>query len=216
MKNTILLLAFAIFGLTGQAQNSGKSFDQFSVEAAYGLSVPLNYVSSKLSDGNYTSTSHIDLGVRYMFNSQWGVKGAAAFDNYNEKDNDDFGVKATRFNLEAVYNLGRVMGLVNSSNESVGLLAHSGFGITTNKSLYNDTTEHTGNYILGLTPIFRITDGFSLTADASYLYNYKQHFTFDGVPFANPGVDYESTSLFSFTVGAVFYIGGQTKHADWY
>jgi len=220
MKNKILLFVLVIFGFAGQAQRYGKSYNQFSIEAAYGISIPLNYVSSNNSAGNYISTTHFDVGLRYMFTKELGVKGEMSFDNYD--GDDDYGMKTTRLDAQVYYNLGQSMGLVYATNETVGMLAHTGFGVSFNKSSFFGSAEHTGNFIIGLTPIFKITDKIALSTDFSYGLNFKQHVYYDGVPFNKPPemysspLVYKNAGQFNITIGAIFYLGSERNHADWY
>ena len=48
-----------------------KPYNQFSLEADYGISIPMMIVSDVSSD-NFISPTHFAAGVRYMFNQQWG------------------------------------------------------------------------------------------------------------------------------------------------
>jgi OOP family OmpA-OmpF porin len=114
---------------------------------------------------------------------------------------------------QAQYNLGRKMGLVLATNQKVGLYLHTGFGLTLNKSIYkNDFQDETINYIIGVTPLFKITDGIALSTDLSYILNYKQDHYFDGVLMGEKN----TTGQLTFSIGAVFYLGTARTHADWY
>ncbi len=208
MKNKILLFAFAIIGFTSQAQIEHK----ITFEASYGMSVPLSFIS--LTDGNFNSTSHFDGGIRYMFNNNWGIKGEMAYDKYTGKA-ANYGMIAFVQDVQMHYNLGRYTGLSDATNGIVGLYAHSGFGVATDRSLYNHAIEYSGTYILGLSPIFKICDHFALSTDISYKLNMKQHIRYDGTFFVVPTVTNQTTSQVSFSIGGIYYIRSAKAHADW-
>lgn len=209
MKNTILLFAFAIIGFTGQAQIA----DNLTFEASYGMSVPLNFISN-VSNENFNSTSHFDGGIRYMFTRNLGAKGELAYDKYAGKD-ANYGMKTVMVDAQLYYNLGRLAGLLYVTNETVGLYAHAGFGVTSNKSVNNGMTDHAGAYIMGLSPLFKLSDHFALSTDISYKLSIKQHIRFDGTFFADPTVTNHDASQFSVSIGAIYYLGSAKSHSDW-
>lgn len=209
MKKTILLFTFVILSFTVQAQIA----DNITFEASYGMSVPLNFVST-ISNENFNSTSHFDGGLRYMFTRNLGVKGELAYDKYTSKD-PNYGMKTILVDAQLYYNLGRLAGLLYSTNETVGLYAHAGFGIASNKSLYNNMTDHAGAYIMGLSPVFKLSDSFALSTDISYKLSIKQHIRFDGTFFVDPTVTNHDASQFSVSIGAIYYLRGAKNNSDW-
>jgi OOP family OmpA-OmpF porin len=212
MKNKIALIALVIIGFTSHAQGLDGNFNQLSLEGAYGMSIPLNYASSPLTNDNFKSVTHFDAGIRYMLNQDWGIKGTLAFDKFTGSD-ANFGLKSFRMDAQAHYNLGRAMRLVIATRQTVGLFVHSGFGVTLNTSIYkNDFQDETMNYIIGITPLFKITEGIALSTDLSYILNYKQDHYFDGVLMGGKN----TTGQMTFSIGAVFYLGTVRIHADWY
>jgi hypothetical protein len=209
MKNTILLFVFTIIGSTSQAQIA----DDLTFEAAYGMSVPLNFVS-KFSNENFNSTSHFEGGIRYMFSSDFGVKGVLAYDAFSGTDTN-YGIKSIMADAQLYFNLGRVVGLLYFTDETVGLYAHAGFGVTSNKSLNNGFTEHSGVCSMGLSPLFKLSDAFALSTDISYQLNIKQHMRFDGTFFEIPTVTNHNMSQFTLSIGGIYYFGGAKYHSDW-
>ena len=210
MKIKFIILFVLIIGFKGIGQN----FNRFSMEGAYNISVPFTANIVSATDGNYNSYNGFNFGLRYMFNQKWGVKGEIAYNGYHG-DNDK-GTNFLRLDAQAFYNLGYLLALSRSSNDKLGLLVHSGFGASQIKSLYANTTEHTGNFLLGVTPLYRISNQIALSGDISYIINFKQHDHFDGVPFQPVGVTYEMGQSINFAFGLVVYLGEKKKHADWY
>ncbi|WP_396172168.1 hypothetical protein [Flavobacterium sp.] len=211
MKKLIQCIAFLSF-ISVNAQGF-RSFNQFSVEAVYGMSIPVSTVS-EISDDSYSSTAHFGFGVRYMFNEDWGVKGQLAIDQFRG-DIEETGTDFVGVDLQAYYNLGRLLEIPLMTRERVGLLAHSGFGVGYSKSIQEDLRERVGQYMVGLTPIFGVSDVVTVTLDFTYTFNFRQHFNFDG-EFAKPDRDYTTGGFFTPSLGIVIYLGSERRHADWY
>lgn len=214
MKKILLIITIILFSSEGFAQAAEDNYNKITLEMSYGLSIPFgaSKVSASPDPGSFVSFSNINLGARYMFNVDWGVKGELGIVDYH---GNGIGTNMFRMNAQAYYNLGRLTGLLSSTNEKVGLLAHSGFGVTWSKSLYNNEREHMGNYIIGLSPIFKLNKQFTLSSDFSYAANFKQHFHFDGVPFNPAGVEYKTGNQFAITVGLIYHLGNKDLNADW-
>lgn len=210
MKNKFIVLFVLMIGYNGIGQN----FDRLSIEGAYNISVPFSASVVSAGDGNYNSYNGFNLGIRYMFNQKWGVKAEVAYNGYHGDKNQ--GTDFLRLDAQAFYNLGYLLDLPRSTNDKFGLLVHSGFGVSQIKSLYANTTEHTGNFLLGVTPLFRLSDQLTLSGDISYITNFKQHDHFDGVPFDTLTGAYKVGHSINFAFGFVFYLGENKKHADWY
>lgn len=210
MKKLIQILVCLSF-VAVNAQ--GKRYNQFSVEAAYGFSLPVNTVSD-VSDDSYSSTSHFAFGVRYMFNQDWGIKGQLSIEQYRG-DIEDTGTNFGGLDLQAYYNLGNLFDLTYATDERMGLLVHSGFGVGTLKSLQVDIRERVGQITAGVSPRIRINDVANIMLDFSYTLNVRQHFNFDGT-YAQADRDYATGSYFNASIGLVINLGSERRHADWY
>ena len=210
MKKLIQCIAFLSF-ISLNAQGF-RNYNQFSAEAAYGMSLPVSTVSL-VSDDSYSSTTHFGFGVRYMFNKDWGIKGQFAIDQF-KGDIDETGTYFVGVNLQAYYNLGRLLEIPLMTRERFGLLTHSGFGLGYSKSIQLDIREWVGQYMIGLTPIIRASDVVSVMLDFTYTFNFRQHFNFDG-EFAEPDKDFTTGSFFTPSLGVVIYLGSERGHADW-
>lgn len=215
MKHFFIILTSILLGgsATVHAQKKFLPYNRLSLEMEYGLSVPTTIVS-QVGDQRFVSPIHLGVGGRYMFNQKWGVKGNLVYDEF--KESADLGTRFIRMDAQAHFNLGRDMGITYGSGERVGLYAHSGLGLTFAKSYYNDSTEHNINLLIGLSPLFRISNKFAILTDVTYNFNFRQHFSFDGIPFDPPTVEYKTGGQFTFSVGAVIYLGDEERHADWY
>ncbi len=212
MKSIFHLLLCVLCSQAIEAQKNNP-YNHLSIEGGYGVSIPLRIVS-EISDKSFVSVSHINFGARYMFNQKWGVKGQLAFDSFAESD--DFGTRFFRMDAQVYYNLGLLLELPYTTNNILGLFVHSGVGVSFARSLFNDSQEHNGNIIIGLTPQFRLTDKMALPITVTYTHNIKQHFSFDGVPFDPPTIAYRNGGYLTLSVGLVIYLGEERMHADWY
>lgn len=190
-----------------------KNYNQFSVEAAYGLSLPVTTIS-EISDDSYSSTAHFAIGARYMFNQDWGIKGQFSIDQFRG-DIEDTGTDFVGVDLQAYYNLGRLLDIPLATQERIGLMAHSGFGVGYSKSVQLDKRERVGQYIIGLSPRYRFNDVASLMLDFTYVFNFRQHFNFDG-EYAEPNQDFTTGGYFTPSIGLIISLGEQRRHADWY
>ncbi len=213
MKKIVITLAFAL-GLThvnAQTQ-TGNNFNKWSVELGGGFTKAQRPFSAGYS--NETPSPWVgEFGVRYMFNNKFGLKADFGYNSFTNKDNSlDFDSKYYRVDLQAVANLGRIMNF-ETWTKTIGLLAHTGFGVAQleNKDLH--VKDRMGNFIAGVTGQIRLTDRIALTGDFTTIVNASQDYTFDcGCPVESRGFN---GVLFNGTVGVNVYLGKNTKHADW-
>jgi outer membrane protein OmpA-like peptidoglycan-associated protein len=218
MKKILLTLVFA-FGLTTlSAQNETVAakttdFNQWSIELSGGFNKPQRPMTS----GYYTtvvSPYTVDLGVRYMFNNKFGLKGDFGYNSFTEEEGSmPFDTKYYRADLQGVANLGRIMNFETWTN-TFGLLAHAGFGLSFLER--KDPTylkDRMGNFMIGVTGQIKLTDRIVLTGDFTTISNTKQNFAFDGA--SNNTIRGFNGSLFTGTAGITVYLGKNAKHADW-
>ncbi|KUJ61159.1 flagellar motor protein MotB [Flavobacteriaceae bacterium CRH] len=214
MKKNVIILAFALGLMHANAQtetNASKNYNKWSVEVAGGLSYSQRPMSEGIS-ADIPKSYVADLGVRYMFNNKFGLKADVGYNNFmNNGPAADFGSQYYRADLQGVANLGHIMDFQSFTN-TVGLLAHAGFGVgrvVSNK----DFMDKTANFIAGVTGQIRLSNRLALTGDFSTIYNALQDHTFDGQSLT--GTRGVSGLVFNATAGLQIYLGKNTKHADW-
>jgi OmpA-OmpF porin, OOP family len=224
MKKFVLLLLLqgVAISLFGQ-----KDFNQWSIEVNGGF----NKSMGPLSPGYFSPTlnmGHGDLGLRYMFNEKFGVKGDLGFGTFNEfkGKSPEFTTNYLRADIQMVWNIGRMMNFEHI-NRNLGLLMHfgSGFGrMNFEQTVFNQEADYVYNIISGITGQYKLSNRISLTGDITYIHNGRQTYTFDGnkyntlvqpVPPTNPFV-HAVGGWWTGTLGLNFYIGKQEQHADWY
>ncbi|MFC3879193.1 OmpA family protein [Algoriphagus namhaensis] len=223
MKKLILstIMAAAIsFGANAQ-----KEFDRWSLELNGGFNKPM----APLTPGFLSPTlnlGHVDFGVRYMFNEKFGAKLDYGFGSFKEAGGDSqspsFDTKYTRFNLQGVINLGRVLNF-ESFSRSFGMLFHAGGGIGTvnpEENLYNDFTDDVYQIMFGITPQIKLSKNIALVGDISTILNGRQTVSFDGASVIRPSQDNgffgANGTWWTGTLGLNFYLGGAEEHADWF
>ena len=189
-------------------------FNQFSMEAGAGYVLAGNPYSEAYNS-NFSGFRHIDLGVRYMINENYGVRLTYANDRFLQSNGSKVGISYNRIGVDGIYNLGRLIDLAYASNENVGLLGHAGVGYTMAKPLGESVTDRIGTISLGLTPQFKLGENTVFYVDLSSNINVKQHRGFDG------GNVYENRkatlgSFYNLSFGLMIYLGQNRYHADWY
>jgi len=214
-----------------------KDYNSFSVEANVGQNKPGDvfapgyYTAEETNYFNFSAVNHFDLGFRYMLNEKFGLKLDGAYDLISPESGNgslDFESKQYRIGLQGVVNLRNVLDF-HTWTKRIGLLAHAGVQVSrfdpTYRILSNgvrqdiDLSEDNGGIMIGLTPQFKIHRRVVLTGDFTYLYNTRQHYTWDGL--ANgTGINNNSNNLKSnmvnFSLGLTFYFGKHEEHADFY
>lgn len=218
MKKIVTILALSL-GLTNlQAQTETKknenSYNKWSIEVAGGLNKPQRPFSAKQYYTDIPSPFVVDLGARYMLNNKFGLKADIGYDSFTDgKNSASFKSNYYRADLQAVANLGRIMNF-ETWTKTIGLLGHTGFGMSVLESKNMTFNDKMVNFIAGATAQVRLTDRLVLTGDFSTILNASQDATFDGV-YRNNDERGFSGIIFNGTVGLNVYLGKNTKHADW-
>lgn len=211
----MITIVFAVVGITVSAQNektenSSADYNKWSIELAGGFNKPQNYVTPGYSFSTISPYT-IDLGVRYMFNTKFGLKADAGYNNLSEKDGTaPFESRYYRANLQGVANLGRIMNFETWTN-AIGLLGHAGAGLGMIRGSLPDS--YVGNVMAGLTGQIKLSNRFAITADATTILNVRQSVNFDSKSSVNAGGF--GPIFFNGTVGLTYYLGKNQKHADW-
>ncbi len=187
-----------------------KKYNQFSVEVNLGGTLPLRPATVDKSE--FVGLPQVGLGARYMLNRNFGLRGGYGYDRFGDQT---AGLSMHRLGLEAVVNLGNVVGFPHQWRKSIGLLVHSGIGAGTATPLQGGSVEHIGNFLVGLTPQIKLSNRFSLVGDLSFTTNFKQHYGYNGLSL-QAGESGETGGMLSASIGIQIYLGKEYHHADWY
>jgi len=214
---SLLLLSFAAgaqnMATTSTKPNVDQEYNKWSIELNGGVNKP----TRTITPGYATETAnffHGDLGVRYMFNPKFGLKLDVGYDQFKEKKNTpDFESRYVRASLQGVVNVGRALNFETWTN-TFGLLAHGGFGVA---QISTETgfggQDYMAHGIAGLTGQIKLSNRVALTGDLTGIVNGRQNWNFDGMGNTTTG-SFDGV-LLNASVGLTFYLGKQTKHADW-
>ena len=182
---------------TLKVQEIKKSNGSLALETIYGLGIPLSTVS-EISNDAFVSKAHFGAGLRYMFNQYWGLKTQVSINQF--RGNDGLGTDFVGGDLQMVYNLGEGLSIPDATNQLVEVYVHSGLGAGYSKSIPQNRRERVGQYLVGISPRFCVSNTAAILFDFSYVYNFKQHFYFDGT-YANENGSYTTGSYLILAVG---------------
>lgn len=214
---SLLLLSFAAgaqnMATTSTTPSVDQEYNKWSIELNGGVNKP----TRAMTPGYATESAnffHGDLGVRYMFNPKFGLKLDVGYDQFKEKKNTpDFESRYVRASLQGVVNVGRALNFETWTN-TIGILAHGGFGVS---QISTETgfggQDYMAHGIAGLTGQIKLSNRVALTGDLTGIVNGRQNWNFDGMGNTTAG-SFDGV-LLNASVGLTFYLGKQTKHADW-
>lgn len=223
--NFKLLIVFLFCFVATRAQQTTDNMNKWSIDANIGATNAIKpYAPSYWS--NSIGLFHTNLGARYMFNNSFGIKLDVGFDRIK---NDEFGDngKSNEFNsqyirssFQLIANMGRFMHFEDFAPR-FGLFIHGGAGYSTNKNadgpLFGNwdspDKDNMVNFIVGLTPQFKLNSKMSINADVAFVNHIYQQRTWDLTqPVTRRGFDGLMANL---TVGISYYLGSKQEHADW-
>lgn len=217
MKKIVLpLLLFTAYFLSAQEQQEkNDDFNQWSVEVAGGFNKPTNPFANEYRT-NILSFGQASIGARYMFNNRFGLKLDFGYNSISEGKNSlPFKSDYLRGSLQGVANVGSILKFDTWTN-TIGLLLHAGGGYSqlhANEPINRANRDGMANFIVGITPQFKLGNRVALTTDVSMIGHDNQEWTWDGTEGRKKrGFD---GAIFNVSAGLTFYLGKNEKHADW-
>lgn len=177
--------------------------------------------------------NHYGLGLRYMFNSKFGVKGRFAYDdikNLNGSESLQFKLQHYQFSFEGVVNAIKLFDLQDNARR-MGLIFHFGIQASQMSPLSNQGSdgsggpggdinvnkgkkELNGGLVVGFTPSVRVLNNLSLFLDIAINSNIRQHFNWDGAAYSERNNNLTG-SLFTTSFGLSYSFGKAKIHGDW-
>ena len=209
MKKTFVFL-FAIVTFSLSAQN----FNKWSLDVGGGFhDIPFGL--SPGSDINHPDLWQANIGIRKMFNENFGVRLGFGMNKIKGKSTNPFEANFSRVSLEGVANAGNYLNFQNWTKR-FNLLLHAGvgFGQLDNVTPLNANNDSSFHLIFGFTPQYRISNRLSLFLDYSILTNYNQSRTFNGATVA--GFKDTQATILNTSIGVNFAIGKYKRHADFW
>ncbi|NCA21897.1 MAG: hypothetical protein EBS86_12265, partial [Crocinitomicaceae bacterium] len=200
-----------------------QDFNKWSIGLNVGAHDGIRYSGFGIT--RIAALHHFSINGRYMHSNRFGWRFSSGFD-YFKWINQDNPTKYTRFNLEMVFNFTDVLHY-DDFTKKFGLQAHVGFGyarmwnkigIITNPNypplIENGPVDNMINGIIGLTPLFKLNEKINLNLDVAYMFHLRQDKTFDFRKNV-PSIGGFLGSFFNLSLGATYYIGKKSQHADW-
>lgn len=242
MKKSLLVLSFGAFVFTqAQAQNDEFNkestqdlYNRWTIEAGVGQSKGVRPYTQGFYSSNANSVlgtvdlNSYQLGVRYMFTPRLGVRlrgNYDMFENNTDTDSQIFKTNQIRFDAEAVINMTRVLNAEEAFGR-FGLLVHGGLSYSRLKADYDAPYHPIGGpsnygfdednlgFVIGVTPQFRILDRLAVFLDVTSIFNFRQHFAWDG-HYSAPNNNLQGQML-NASLGLSYGFGqGQPLHGDW-
>lgn len=169
-----------------------KSFiDQVSVEAGAGYNRSVSS-DNKVSENNFAGFRSFYFGTNYEFTNLLGLRLTYSNNSFKDKEISSMGLTYHKFMAEATFNIIESIEMVRSPFEVV---AHAGAGISLGKSKLDPLVDKMGTFQMGVMPQYSITKNISIHADAAYILNLRQNYSYDGTFLDG---DY---SMFNFLLG---------------
>jgi OOP family OmpA-OmpF porin len=222
IKMKILYFLVSLVCFQTSFSQVGIKNNKLSLDYNLGSTNPISNLSPSYY-ANYLGLLHTDIGARYMLTNRFGFKADLGFDRFK---NDEFKVYSNslkfnsqlyRINIQAVSNIGKVLQFVDWT-EKFGLIAHTGFGFsvlrgdTTINSTGKKTMDNAFNFVVGLSPQFKITDRIATNIDISFVSVINPRYNFD---FKNSALSSYGT-VANISAGVSYYFGKEKSHVDWY
>lgn len=224
------LLLFLFFVQSNAQEENGKTsknpFNKWSVEVFAGQNKAVRpftdgYFSSNPSNFfSFSGVNYFEIAVRKMLTDRFGMKLGISYNEFKNLKNSGslpFNSKSYLVSIQAVANLGRVLQF-ESFTSKIGLLAHAGIQaskFTSNTKTSNvSNSEMNGGLIVGVTPVFKLSDCLAINADFTTVSNIRQHLNWDGA--ATSESSNLAGLLYETSIGITYYLGKNKVHADWY
>lgn len=213
MKLQLLIVAILLFTYTKTTAQDSDKFNTVAIEVGAGLQVPFS-PNNFISRSKYISLGHAEIGLRYMFNRNVGLKINYANNRFRNIDNNEEGVNFNKIGLDAYYNLGRLI-LPYYIHDKATVFAHTGVGYTRASPLNETFSEQIGSFNIGFRPQVKLTNQFAAYIDGTINMNFKQHYSYSGQLISQAFED-NTGSFATLSIGVIFYPGNKRNHADWY
>lgn len=218
MKRILLLLSFlSVFQLYSQ------DFNKWAVGLNLGAHDGIHYAGKGIA--GIGALHHFSVNGRYMHSNRFGWMVSTGYDFFKWR-NQDNPTKYFRISAEAVFNFTDILHF-DDFTKKFGLQSHVGFGyarmwnkvgINTNSGgtpfIENGPFDNMLHGIIGLTPLFKLNEHININMDLAYVFHLRQERTFD---FRQdiPSIGGFLGSFYNLSIGATYYFGKSSRHADW-
>ncbi|MEZ7500350.1 OmpA family protein [Flavobacterium sp. Arc3] len=207
------------------------NFNRWSLSINGGFNVPVGpftkgYYSAATNYINHANFNHLDINVRKMFNTKFGLMWGLGYDSFSNVGRSiPFNNNMYSTSLQGVVNVHRALNWEKFTN-TFGLQLHFGSSfsfldshlIRAETSTYKDKAlafDNIYGVISGATVIIKVSDRLAFNVDYSMMKNFSHNLNLDGRTEVDLGSN-RTGVIHNTTAGITFYLGNKDKHADWY
>jgi len=218
MKKAVLPLLLLCLAQGVKAQDADKKtaqdYNKWTVELGGGINKAVNPMSGGYHVDAFNFYS-VNAGARYMFNTKFGLKAYGSLDRLQGSDiSEDFETQYYSVGLQGVVNLGRVLEF-ETWTKRINILAHTGVGVGFLTGDKIQATDHTGNFLMGLTGQLKLSNRVTLWGDFNMTNTFSQDLTWNGGTYVKDKQGFDGT-MYAATVGLNIALGKHEEHADWF
>ena len=179
MKRFYLLISFiTIVSITSSLLAQQKTFfERVTLEVSGGYSLPVSPSRSDASLSNFAGFRNFSLGANYELSNLAGLRFTYGNHMFEDKNNSSMGVTHHKLMAEGTFNIIESIEMIRAPFD---VMAHAGAGISLGKSKLTSDVDKMIALQIGLMPRYRITNNFSVHADATYVVNFSQDYFYDG------------------------------------
>lgn len=179
MKKSILAAIVVALGMTHSQAQQTTFLENIALEAGYGYSLP--FISEDGQKGaDYAGINSLHLAAHYSINNLWGVRGSYGYNSFSHKDYSDYKLNLHKLVAEATFNITEAMNPSLTHTADFNVYAHAGAGLAMGISDQYEGNDYMGVLQIGLQPMYRFVDNWSVFIDASYQQLIKQNFNYAG------------------------------------
>lgn len=217
-----IVVVLLLIGWTSVSAQRMKDFNKFSIEVSGGMHIPVT-PTDLIEDADYNGFQQFQAAARYMISPMFGLRAYFGFNHFDDGEegsgsyygHTDLNNTFTRIGIEGVVSLGDLFNMGPRFVDKNGLLFHAGAGLTFSSPSTIDGVDRMGTVTVGITPQRKLSERFAIFADASYIINPKQHYTYSGI-LMSPDYASKVGGYASLSIGLTVYLGSESSHADWY
>ena len=197
-----IILFISLLGTNAVAQSNKVLAERFSLEAGAGYLIPIS-PDDGISSNDYAGFRNFYVGANYELTDLWGLRMTYANNTFQDKNDSSLGVTYHKLMAEGTFN---VIEWIEMQRSPFEVVAHAGAGVSFAKSKLSSGTDKMGSFQVGVMPLYRITDNFSIHFDATYVINVKQNYGYDGKQ-SNADGSHVTGEYFNVSLGVGVKIG---------
>ena len=178
-------LFISLLAASATAQTSKSFAERVSIEAGAGYLIPVS-PDEGISSSDFAGFRNFYVGANYELTDLWGLRFTYANNSFQDKNDSSLGVTHHKLMAEGTFN---IIEWIEMQRNPFEVIAHAGAGLSFAKSKLTSGVDKMGSIQIGVMPLYRITNNFSIHFDATYVINLKQNYGYDGKQASADGSD---------------------------